>query len=183
MTIAVESSHIATIADTQELPTGKVLGQGDGVDGRLAEVLVGGLFGDFVHAHRDGAGSTGLAEFREVGSQVERGHGGRHLLIEEQVFGLVLREQIDVLADRFLGATRLHVVQRLAVLKGNRGGDALDLLHIDYAIAPRHELCRGIANAVDVDRKYTHGTGRNGQLWQLNTACLQLHIALCGEVL
>ena len=102
---------------------------------------------------------------------------------QEEPLGLLLREQVDVVEDGGRKALRLHVLQRLAALQGNSGGNALELHHVDLAVAASHQLGRSIADAVDIDGENGHAARRDGEARQLHAAGLQPHVLLRAEVL
>ena len=76
----------------------------------------------------------------------------------------------------------LQILQHL-VANGQRGGDTLYLLKIDFAIALGYELGCGIPDTVDIDGEDAHGTSGDRQLRQLNATSLQLHVMLGREML
>ena len=103
-------------------------------------------------------------------------------LREEEVFRLLLCEQVDILVDRCFCPLWFLVAQRFSVIHGDGGRDALHLHEVRLAVALRHQLCGGVLDAAHVDREDGHGTGRDGDAWELHTTCSEPHVLLLRKV-
>ena len=92
--------------------------------------------------------------------------------------------KIDVLINRLSNTLRLHILQHLSI-HSYLGRNALDLFQIDFSIPFGYQLCRSIADAIDIYREDAHRSGRNHHrtLRKLHSAYLKLHILLGRQLL
>ena len=94
------------------------------------------------------------------------------------MFRLLACQEIKVLIYRFLCAAWFHILQGLAVLQGNSGGDARNLHKVGLAIALCHKLGCGVTHPLDIYGEDGHRAGRYIQFRQLHSTGFQLHPAL-----
>ena len=92
--------------------------------------------------------------------------------------------KIDVLINRLGDTLCLHILQHLSIYS-NLGRNTLDLFQIDFSIPLGNQLCRSIADAIDIHREDAHRTGRNRHrtLRELHATYLKLHILLGRQLL
>ena len=103
-------------------------------------------------------------------------------LREEEVFRLLLCEQVDILVDRRFRSLRFQVAQHFSIVHGDGGRYALHLHEVRLAVALRHKLCGGVLDVAHVDREDGHGASRDGDAWELHTTGSEPHVFLRREV-
>ena len=114
-------------------------------------------------------------------AELERSGCGLDGFGEEEMLGLLGRQQIDVIHDGFVRPFGLEALQEASAGEAQRRRYAGNLHEVETAAPLGHNLCGGVADAGHVDGEDRHAALGQRELGQTHAAGLQLNPALGFE--